>query len=131
MTRKAYVLLLIFIVLFISCKNDSDGQDEGLLMDFSGAIYSTSRDSMVDSKLLISLENGFIQNELMAFSVGETYLKSIYPELFIEQVNIEANLVDGIWYVFVSPKNKNILGGTAAIKMQKSDGRILGIYSGE
>lgn len=70
-------------------------------------------------------KDGFVPNEATAIRIAEAVLFPIYGEKEIQSERpFKATLKDGVWTVkgTLAP---GLLGGTAIVRVSKSDGRIL------
>jgi hypothetical protein len=77
-----------------------------------------------DSKS-IQPKDGFVPNELTAIRIAEAVLVPIYGEVDIRSERpFKAALADGVWTVTGTLPPK-FLGGTAIVRLAKSDGRIM------
>lgn len=76
---------------------------------------------------LTEVATGFVPNEEVAIDLAKIYFLAIYGESVQKYKKYEAKLVDGIWYVNGILEGEMIAGGCPYIKINKQDGRVLGI----
>jgi hypothetical protein len=74
----------------------------------------------------ITPRNGFVPDESTAVKIGETAAIAQYGEKMISQeMPFRARLYGDTWFVIGTLHPQGALGGTAVIKISKTDGRIL------
>jgi|SRR5271165_377782 len=71
-------------------------------------------------------KNGFVPDEATAARIGEAAAVAQYGEKTIsEEKPFRARLYGDVWIVHGTLHPEGVLGGTAVIKINKTDGRIL------
>jgi len=74
----------------------------------------------------ITPKNGFVPDESTAVKIGEAVAIAQYGEEAISQeMPFRARLYGDTWLVIGTLHPQGALGGTAVIKIRKTDGRIL------
>lgn len=75
---------------------------------------------------LTEIEKGFVPNEDVAIELAKIYFTAIYGGTVMKIKKYQAELHDDIWYVKGLLEERQI-GGYPYIKINKQDGKVLGI----
>jgi len=112
-----------FLVLLIGCLLVS-GTPQGLQqqrMDEWKALEVSLRGAKS-----IHPKNGFVPDETTAVRIGQAAAAAQYGEkTIVEEKPFHARLYGDTWIVKGTLHPQGVLGGTAVIKLNKTDGRIL------
>jgi len=99
-------------------------------------VFCTIATVNAQSKKKSSIKDGYVPNKETAIKIAEAIWLPIYGEKIYQEKPFKAVLVrDSVWIVTGTLKDpgddKDIVGGTAYIEIQKSDCKILKVIHGK